>query len=154
MPNNLPAELGGLSVKAAVRLIQDGKLRPQALMEAYLDRIASRDSSVRAFAYFDPAQVRTAAASARSGSLQGSPIGVKDVLDTDDMPSQYGSPIWEGWQPRADSAPVAWARAAGGVVIGKTVTTEFATRKPGPTMNPVNADHTPGGSSSGSAAGA
>jgi Asp-tRNA(Asn)/Glu-tRNA(Gln) amidotransferase A subunit family amidase len=78
---------------------------------------------------------------------------VKDVLDTADMPSEYGSPIWRGWQPRADAAAVAWARAAGGVVIGKTVTTEFATRKPGPTANPHNPQHTPGGSSSGSAAG-
>ena len=78
---------------------------------------------------------------------------MKDVLDTADMPSEYGSPIWAGWRPRADSAPVAWARAAGGVVIGKTVTTEFATRKPGPTANPANPGHTPGGSSSGSAAG-
>jgi len=69
------------------------------------------------------------------------------------MPSGYGSPIWTGWRPRADSAPVSWTRAAGGVVIGKTVTTEFATRKPGPTANPSNTGHTPGGSSSGSAAG-
>ena len=66
---------------------------------------------------------------------------------------KYGSPIWRGWQPRADAAAVAWARAAGGVMIGKTVTTEFATRKPGPTANPHNREHTPGGSSSGSAAG-
>ena len=74
-------------------------------------------------------------------------------FDTSDMPSEYGSPIWRGWRPRADAAAVAWARAAGGVVIGKTVTTEFATRKPGPTANPHNLRHTPGGSSSGSAAG-
>ncbi|HUB14246.1 MAG TPA: amidase, partial [Acetobacteraceae bacterium] len=78
---------------------------------------------------------------------------VKDVLDTADMPSEYGSPIWQGWRPRADAAAVAWARAAGAVVAGKTVTTEFATRKPGPTANPANPAHTPGGSSSGSAAG-
>jgi Asp-tRNA(Asn)/Glu-tRNA(Gln) amidotransferase A subunit family amidase len=146
-------ELLSLTASQAVRLIHDGKLRPEALMDAYLDHIASRDPGVLAFAHFDPAQARAAAASARPGPLQGIPIGIKDVLDTADMPSQYGSPIWTGWQPRADSAPVAWARAAGGVVIGKTVTTEFATRKPGATMNPVNAAHTPGGSSSGSAAG-
>jgi Asp-tRNA(Asn)/Glu-tRNA(Gln) amidotransferase A subunit family amidase len=146
-------ELLSLTATQAVRLIHDGKLRPETLMDAYLDHIASRDPSVRAFAHFDPAQARAAAAAARPGPLQGIPIGAKDVLDTADMPSQYGSPIWTGWQPRADSAPVAWAREAGGVVIGKTVTTEFATRKPGATMNPVNAAHTPGGSSSGSAAG-
>ncbi len=90
---------------------------------------------------------------ARPGKLHGLPIGVKDVLDTADMPSEYGSPIWRGWRPRADAAAVAWARAAGAVAIGKTVTTEFATRKPGPTGNPHNLRHTPGGSSSGSAAG-
>jgi Asp-tRNA(Asn)/Glu-tRNA(Gln) amidotransferase A subunit family amidase len=150
MPN---ADLLSLTASVAVRLIHDGKLRPEALMDAYLDHIASRDPTVLAFAHFDPIQARAAAATSRPGPLQGIPIGIKDVLDTADMPSQYGSPIWTGWRPRADSAPVAWARATGGVVIGKTVTTEFATRKPGPTMNPVNPAHTPGGSSSGSAAG-
>jgi Asp-tRNA(Asn)/Glu-tRNA(Gln) amidotransferase A subunit family amidase len=153
MSQDMPSDLCSLTATAAVRLIRDGRLRPEALMDAYLDRIASRDPSVRAFAHFNPVQARAAAVSARSGPLQGIPIGVKDVLDTADMPSQYGSPIWSGWQPRADSAAVARARAAGGVLVGKTVTTEFATRKPGPTMNPANPDHTPGGSSSGSAAG-
>ena len=146
-------DLTRLTAKAAVGLIHDGRLNPQDLMDAYLDRIASREPGVRAFVYFDPDQVRAATAAVRPGPLQGIPIGVKDVLDTADMPSQYGSPIWAGWQPKADSAPVAWARAAGAVVMGKTVTTEFATRKPGPTMNPANPAHTPGGSSSGSAAG-
>jgi Asp-tRNA(Asn)/Glu-tRNA(Gln) amidotransferase A subunit family amidase len=78
---------------------------------------------------------------------------VKDVLDTADQPSQYGSPIWAGWRPRADAACVALARRAGAAIMGKTVTTEFATRFPGPTTNPHNPAHTPGGSSSGSAAG-
>ena len=146
-------DLLSLTAAQAVRLIHDGKLRPDALIDAYLDRIASREPTVRAFTHFDPAQARAAAASARPGPLQGIPIGVKDVLDTADMPSQYGSPIWSGWQPRADAAAVAWARAAGAIVLGKTVTTEFATRKPGPTTNPANSAHTPGGSSSGSAAG-
>jgi Asp-tRNA(Asn)/Glu-tRNA(Gln) amidotransferase A subunit family amidase len=149
----MSGDLLSQTATAAVRLIHDGKLRPEALMDAYLDRIASRNPSVLAFAHFDPAQARAAAAKARPGALQGIPIGIKDMLDTADMPSQYGSPIWTGWHPRADAAAVAWARAAGGVAIGKTVTTEFATRQPGPTMNPVNPGHTPGGSSSGSAAG-
>jgi Asp-tRNA(Asn)/Glu-tRNA(Gln) amidotransferase A subunit family amidase len=149
----MSGDLLGLTATQAVHLIREGKLRPEALMDATLDHIAKRDPSVKAFAHFDPARARAAAASAKPGPLQGVPIGVKDVLDTADMPSQYGSPIWAGWQPRADSAAVAWARAGGGVVIGKTVTTEFATRKPGATMNPANAAHTPGGSSSGSAAG-
>jgi Asp-tRNA(Asn)/Glu-tRNA(Gln) amidotransferase A subunit family amidase len=142
-----------LTATEAARQIRAGTLRPEELMEACLARIAAREPQVRAFAYLDPEQARRAAAVALPGPLHGLPIGVKDVLDTADMPSEYGSPIWRGWRPRADSAPVAWARAAGGVAIGKTVTTEFATRKPGPTANPHNLGYTPGGSSSGSAAG-
>lgn len=149
----MPTDIVSLTAKEAARLIHAGRLHPLDLMQAYLDRIASREPAVHAFTHFDPGHARAAAASAGPGPLQGIPIGVKDVLDTADMPSQYGSPIWAGWQPRADAAAVAWARAAGGVVIGKTVTTEFATRKPGPTTNPANPAHTPGGSSSGSAAG-
>ena len=142
-----------LTATQAARLIQDGKLHPRDLTEAYLQRIADREPTVRAFAHFNQDQARQAAAAARPGPLHGIPVGVKDVLDTADMPSQYGSPIWAGWQPKSDSAPVAWAKAAGAVCLGKTVTTEFATRTPGPTTNPVNQAHTPGGSSSGSAAG-
>ena len=149
----VPSDLGTLTAKQAVRLVQDGALRSEDLMEAYLARIAAREPVVKGFAWFDAEHARKSAASARPGPLQGIPIGVKDVLDTADMPSQYGSTIWAGWRPRADAAAVAWARAAGAVVIGKTVTTEFATRKPGPTTNPMNPAHTPGGSSSGSAAG-
>ena len=142
-----------LTATEAVRLIRDGQLEPIDLMEACLERIAERELAVRAFAWFDGHAAREAAARAGPGPLHGLPIGVKDVLDTADMPSEYGSPIWRGWRPRADAAAVAWTRAAGGAVIGKTVTTEFATRKPGPTRNPHNPGHTPGGSSSGSAAG-
>lgn len=142
-----------LTATQARRLIEAGMLRPEALMEACLARIAEREPVVQAFAWFDRMAAARAAATARPGPLHGLPVGVKDVLDTADMPSGYGSPIWQGWQPKADSAPVAWARTAGAAVIGKTVTTEFATRAPGPTSNPVNPGHTPGGSSSGSAAG-
>jgi Asp-tRNA(Asn)/Glu-tRNA(Gln) amidotransferase A subunit family amidase len=142
-----------LTATEAMRLIRSGRLAPAELMEACLARIAEREPAVRAFAWFDADAARREAAGARPGPLHGLPVGVKDVLDTADMPSEYGSPIWRGWRPRADAAAVAWARAAGGVVIGKTVTTEFATRKPGPTGNPHNVQHTPGGSSSGSAAG-
>lgn len=140
-----------LTATEAARQIGAGTLKPADLLEACLERIAERDPVVHAFAFHDPAGVR--AVTPGAGPLHGIPVGVKDVLDTGDMPSGYGSPIWTGWRPRADSAPVSWARAAGGVVIGKTVTTEFATRKPGPTANPANPGHTPGGSSSGSAAG-
>ena len=144
-------ELYRLTATDAARQIASGALKPADLMEACLDRIAAREPVIHAFAHHDPTAAR--AAKPGTGPLHGIPIGVKDVLDTADMPSAYGSPIWDGWRPRADSAPVAWTRAAGGVVIGKTVTTEFATRKPGPTANPANPGHTPGGSSSGSAAG-
>jgi amidase len=146
-------DLWQLTATAAARLIRAGRLRPEALMEACLARIADREPNLRAFTWFDAAKALQAAATARPGPLHGLPVGVKDVLDTADMPSEYGSPIWQGWQPKADAAPVAWARESGGVVIGKTVTTEFATRTPGPTANPANPAHTPGGSSSGSAAG-
>jgi len=78
---------------------------------------------------------------------------VKDVFDTADMPTEHGSPIWKGWRPRADAAAVSLARASGAIVIGKTVTAEFAIRTPGPTVHPQTLKHTPGGSSSGSAAG-
>ena len=144
-------ELYRLTATEAARQIAAGALKPADLMEACLDRIAEREPVIHAFAYHDPDAVRSAVP--RGGKLHGIPVGVKDVLDTGDMPSAYGSPIWDGWRPRADSAPVAWTRAVGGVVIGKTVSTEFATRKPGPTVNPANPAHTPGGSSSGSAAG-
>lgn len=147
------ADLADLTATEALSRIRAGRLLPATLMEACLERIAMREDTVRAMAYLDRDAALTAARQARTGLLQGVPIGVKDVLDTHDMPSQYGSPIWEGHQPRADAAAVAWARAEGGVVTGKTVTTEFATRKAGPTTNPHNAAHTPGGSSSGSAAG-
>jgi Asp-tRNA(Asn)/Glu-tRNA(Gln) amidotransferase A subunit family amidase len=147
----MPSDLLDLTATQAARQIHDGALRPEALLEACLDRIATREPIIHAFAHHNPAAARFAVP--RPGKLHGIPVGVKDVLDTADMPSGYGSPIWTGWQPKADSAPVAWTRAAGGVVIGKTVTTEFATRKPGPTVNPANPGHTPGGSSSGSAAG-
>jgi Asp-tRNA(Asn)/Glu-tRNA(Gln) amidotransferase A subunit family amidase len=142
-----------LTATEAVRRLRDGRLAAPELMEACLARIAGRENTVRAFAWLDPPAARAAANEAEVGPLHGLPIGVKDVLDTADMPSEYGSPIWQGWRPRADAAAVAWARAAGAVVVGKTVTTEFATRKPGPTTNPANPAHTPGGSSSGSAAG-
>jgi len=144
-----------LAATEAARRIRDGRLAPEELMAACLDRIAARDGVVHAFAHLDPAQARRAAAvgsGPRLGKLHGIPVGVKDVLDTADMPTGYNSPIWTGWQPRADCAAVAWTRAAGGVIAGKTVTTEFATRTPGPTTNPHNPLHTPGGSSSGSAA--
>jgi Asp-tRNA(Asn)/Glu-tRNA(Gln) amidotransferase A subunit family amidase len=154
--------LADLSATEAARRLRDGSLTATALCEALLDRIAAREPVLRAFAWLDPALARRQAAqldAARAagraaGPLHGLALGVKDVLDTADQPAQYGSPIWAGHRPRADAACVALGRRAGAVILGKTVTTEFATRHPGPTANPANPAHTPGGSSSGSAAGA
>ena len=144
-------DLASLTATDAARAIHAGTLAPTDLMEACLDRLAAREPVVQAMAFLDPAQAR--ATTPQTGPLHGLPIGVKDVLDTADMPSEYNSPIWHGHRPRADAACVAWAKAAGAVVLGKTVTTEFATRSPGPTTNPHDPARTPGGSSSGSAAG-
>src|ERR1700733_4002348 len=141
-----------LTATEVMRLMQDGRLRAEELMEACLDRIAAREGVVRAFAWFEADAAMRAAASARPGPLHGVPIGVKDVIDTADMPTEHGSTIWRGWRPRADAASIAWAKAMGDVILGKTVTTEFATRQPGPTANPHRLSHTPGRSSSGSAA--
>lgn len=132
--------------------IADGLLTPAEVLESCLDRIAAREPALRVFAHLDAAGARAALGAAR-GPLGGLPLGVKDILDVAGLPTGHNSPIWQGWTPRADAACVALARAAGAVVIGKTVTTEFATRHPGPTANPHNPAHTPGGSSSGSAAG-
>ncbi len=98
------------------------------------------------------AQAREADRAGRPGLLAGLPIGVKDIIDTVDMPTEHGSPIYRGNRPFADAACVALLRMAGGTIMGKTVTTEFANRFPGATVNPHNPAHTPGGSSSGSAA--
>jgi len=151
-----PASLS--SSEAALR-IADGRLSAQDLAEVMLARIAEREPALRAFTHHEPARVRRQAAAVdaavkagRKLPLAGLFLGVKDVIDTADQPSQYGSPIWGGHRPRSDAACVALARRAGAVVAGKTVTTEFATRFAGPTTNPHNAAHTPGGSSSGSAA--
>ena len=147
-----PMEPNRLTATEAARAIAAGRLSPAELLEACLARAAARDGAVRAFVHLDPAQARRSAAGARPGALHGIPIAVKDVIDTADMPAGYGSPIWAGHRPRGDAASVAAARVAGAVVMGKTVTTEFATRHPGATANPHNLAHTPGGSSSGSAA--
>jgi amidase len=149
-------EPADLDVTSASLLMEKGKLTAEALMASCLARVDTREDAVRAWAYID-ADLAMAAARAcdretRRGPLHGIPIGVKDIIDTSDMPTAYGSPIYNGNQPAADAACVALAREAGAVIMGKTVSTEFATRHPGKTRNPHNAAHTPGGSSSGSAA--
>ena len=128
----------------------------EELVHACLDRISAREDEVRAFECLDPGyaldQARNLDNGPRLGPLHGVPIGIKDTYDTADMTTAYGSPIYEGNRPRADASAVALCRAAGAVIVGKTVTTEFAYWSPGKTRNPRNLDHTPGGSSSGSAA--
>ena len=140
----------------ALAKIEDGKLTAEALTEACLERIALREDIVGAWHFIDPDQARAAARavdqSTPGGALRGLPIAIKDLFDTADMPTGYGSPIYEGSRPTSDASTVAMTRTAGGVIIGKTVTTEFAYFQPGKTSNPHNPDHTPGGSSSGSAA--
>ena len=103
-------------------------------------------------AFLDADRARAEARNAPAGPLRGLTLGAKDIFDTGDQPSEYGSPIYAGYRPRADAAAVAQLRAAGAVLLGKTVTAELAWVTPGPTTNPHRVTHTPGGSSSGSAA--
>lgn len=149
-------ELCRLSASEAVVRIQSGDLTSEALVRACLERIEEREPAVAAWVHLDPdyslAQARERDRSKSHGPIHGIPFAVKDIMDTADMPAEYGSPIYKGHRPFADAACVALSRAAGGVLLGKTVTTEFASRFPGKTMNPHRPAHTPGGSSSGSAA--
>jgi Asp-tRNA(Asn)/Glu-tRNA(Gln) amidotransferase A subunit family amidase len=140
--------------EAAARL-SAGTLSAEELVRDCLERAEAR-AAVKAWAWLDPeralAQARAVDRAGRRGLLKGLPVGVKDVIDTVDMPTQHGSPIYRGHRPFADAACVALIRAAGGIILGKTVTTEFANRHPRETVHPHNPAHTPGGSSSGSAA--
>jgi Asp-tRNA(Asn)/Glu-tRNA(Gln) amidotransferase A subunit family amidase len=143
-----------LSALDLVRRIESGQLTPRAAIELCAEAIAARENEVGAFVAFDLDAARRASADPRLAAtlLRGLPLAFKDIYDTAGFPTQYGSPIYTGYRPRADATAVALARRAGGIVIGKTVTTEFASLVPSPTRNPHNSAHTPGGSSSGSAA--
>jgi Asp-tRNA(Asn)/Glu-tRNA(Gln) amidotransferase A subunit family amidase len=146
-----------LSAVEAASRIAAGTLTSVALVESCLERIAAREREVGAWAYLDAdkalAEARARDQSKARGPLHGIPIGVKDIMDTADMPTAYGSRAYVDHSPRGDAACVGLAREAGAVVLGKTVTTEFAALSPGKTRNPHHPAHTPGGSSSGSAAG-
>lgn len=150
------ARLRSLSVVEAAGAIARGEVTSQALVRALIERMEMRDGALRAWAAFDPdlalAQARAADDGATKGPLRGVPIGVKDVLNTFDYPTQMGSPIYDGWRSRNDASCVALLRNAGAVVLGKTITCEFAGAHPNVTANPLDASRTPGGSSSGSAA--
>ena len=151
MPDPLPR-----SARAIAQQIAAGRLSAEELVSGCLERIAAREPVVGAWHHLDRdaalAAARHSDASPPRGPLHGVPIAVKDLIDTVDMPTGYGSAIYQGHRPAADAACVALARSAGAIVIGKTVTTEFACFTPGKTANPHNPAHTPGGSSSGSAA--
>lgn len=146
----------GLTASQAATLIAAGELTSEELVSSCLERIALREPQVSAWSYVDGESALREARSRDStpsrGPLHGLPIAVKDVIDTADMPTAMGSSIYDGYRPMADAACVATLRAAGAVILGKTVTAEFAGVAPGPTSNPLNPAHTPGGSSSGSAA--
>lgn len=145
-----------LSACEAAKQLAQRSLRAEDLVRDCLARIDAREAQVQAWSHLarDAALARARALDlgAHQGLLHGLPIGVKDLMATADMPTTYGSPIYAGHQPANDASCVALARAAGAVVLGKTVTTEFATFQPNQTRNPHNTAHTPGGSSSGSAA--
>ncbi|HEX7054696.1 MAG TPA: amidase [Burkholderiales bacterium] len=141
-------------------MLRSGKITSEALTRDCLARISERESTVQAWEYLDE-EAALACAKACDGELarghsrgplHGIPLGVKDVFQTYDMPTKFGSEIYANHRPIADAATVALARRAGMVLLGKTVTTELATYSPGKTRNPHNPSHTPGGSSSGSAA--
>jgi Asp-tRNA(Asn)/Glu-tRNA(Gln) amidotransferase A subunit family amidase len=145
-----------LSACEASRAIAAGKLTAEALAAACLERVREREAAVRAWAFIDPEaaleQARALDRQPRRSRLHGIPVGIKDVIDTHDMPTEYGSKIYEGHQPGCDAACVAQIRELGGLILGKAVSTEFATRHPNKTRHPMNPERSPGGSSSGSAA--
>jgi len=153
-------ELTTLSGLEARRLLSEGKITALELTDACLARIAADEPRVQAWAFLDPelarAQARRCDEARRlgrpQGPLHGIPVGVKDIIDTRDMPTENGTVLHAGRRPSRDAAVVERLRAAGAVVLGKTVTTELAVYHPGKTRNPHDPERTPGGSSSGSAA--
>ena len=154
------ANLADLTATEAAARTARGDLSSEDLVRACLERIASLEPQVQAWTFHDPEQALVQARAADAvrkegkgvGPLHGVPIGIKDIIDTADMPTENGCRAHKGRQPTADAACVTALRRAGAVIMGKTVTTELATFTPGKTHNPRNLEHTPGGSSSGSAA--
>jgi Asp-tRNA(Asn)/Glu-tRNA(Gln) amidotransferase A subunit family amidase len=149
-----------LTATEASRLMASGALSAEELVRACLARIAERDGDVRAWEYIDPdyaiEQARNAdrerASGKAVGPLHGVPVGIKDIIDTADMPTENGSAIFGGRRTNHDAACVAALRAAGAVILGKTVTTELANIAPSKTRNPHDLEYSPGGSSAGSGA--
>ena len=149
-----------LSATESLEAMAAGRLTSVQLVQSCLDRIAETDDRVRAWAHLDAEAALAQAAEADRrrkagyglGALHGVPVGLKDIIDTADMPTERGTPVFAGRQPDADARVVELLRQAGAVILGKTVTTELAFMHPSETRNPHNSDHSPGGSSSGSAA--
>ena len=149
-----------LSARDLVKGLRSGDYRAADVMAACLARIEACEPAIRAWAWLDRDKAMSEAAradarragGAEPGPLHGLPVGVKDIIDTADMPTQYGTPIHRGRQPAADATVVARLRSAGAIILGKTVTSEHAVFVAGPTRNPHDTARTPGGSSSGSAA--
>jgi amidase len=148
--------ISALSASQAAARIRAGKLGCEELMLSCLARIAQREQQVGAWQFLDASRALERARAADQlppqGPLHGVAIGIKDIMDTVDMPTTLGSPIYAKRQPSWDASCVAALRAAGAIIVGKTVSTEFAYFQPGKTRNPHSLAHTPGGSSSGSAA--
>ncbi len=156
MSTTLRPHLHQLSAWQAAALLARRELKAVDLVRACMDRIDEREPQVHAFVQLAAdaalATARELDAGSVRGVLHGLPFGVKDLLDTFDLPTAYGTPIYAGHRPSGDAAAVALCREAGAILLGKTVTTELANMFPGVTRNPHNLAYTPGGSSSGSAA--
>lgn len=149
-------EINAINMESAINQIKNRPESARQLVRSCLDRIAAREPIVRAWAWHDEDHVLKALEEqlehGKPGKLVGVPVGIKDIIDTADMPTQYGSKAYEGNQPSRDAAIVRKLKQAGAIMMGKTVTTEFAYTHAGPTTNPHHPLHSPGGSSSGSAA--
>ena len=149
-----------LSLVDAAQSVREGRISSAELVEDCLRRVEEVDGAIQAWAFLDPDHARRQARAADDhrmagrtiGPLHGVPIGIKDLFDTSDYPTEFGSALWKGRTPRHDAVAVARLRAAGAIIMGKTVTTEYAYFHPGKTRNPHDPTRTPGGSSSGSAA--
>ena len=153
-------DLADLGAAQLVQIIEDGEISSLELVEACIARIDAKEDEIGAWTHLDHDFARKQAehcdalhaSGAPTGPLHGIPVGIKDIFDTADFPTENGSVLCQGRQPEKDCTAVSLLRAAGAVILGKTVTTEFAVYSPGKTSNPHDPERTPGGSSSGSAA--
>jgi Asp-tRNA(Asn)/Glu-tRNA(Gln) amidotransferase A subunit family amidase len=136
-----------ISLVELQRRVDSGELSPDAAIAQSSEAIDAQDKTIGALVCRSE-KPRAAGA----GRLRGIAVGIKDIIDTSEFPTEMGSTIYRGWQPRADASVVMMLKRAGATIIGKTATTAFAANDPTATLNPRNHHHTPGGSSSGSAA--